>query len=293
MASRLRSFLQWEPLAAGSRAPALSLTADDGTWIKLPDFEGHLEVVLVFLRRTEGSEVEGFLRALDASRARFEALDTALFAVHTSRTDALRAARARLGVSLPFLYDPLALTARGFHASGRIRPWCRDTVVWVRKDGTIGAAWRGFPPLETVIAQVAAAQGKPIPPPPARTAPQEGGVADTPQALVVDIDSAHTMTLLGEEGSRFVLVDVRTRGEFDADHAPMARHIPVDELPHRYAELGQTSHLVFVCHSGGRSAAAGEFMTSIGGTHIYNVAGGMSQWTGPRIVAGTEPTRGQ
>ena len=52
----------------------------------------------------------------------------------------------------------------------------------------------------------------------------------------------------------------------------MARHIPVDELPHRHAELGQGSHLVFICHSGGHSAAAGEFMTSIGGTHIYNVA---------------------
>ena len=293
MASRLRSFLQWEPLEAGSRAPTLSLTADDGTWIKLPDFEGHLDVLLVFVRTTEGSEAEGFLCALDASRARFEALDTALFAVHTARPDTLRAARARLGVSLPFLYDPLALAARGFHASGRIRPWCRDTVVWVRKDGTIGAAWRGFPPLEPLIAQVAAAQGKPVPPPPARTVPLEGGVADTPQALVVDIDSAHTMTLLTEEGSRFVLVDVRTRGEFDAGHAPMARHIPVDELPHRHGEIGQSSNIVFICHSGGRSSAAGEFMTSIGGTHIYNVAGGMSQWTGPRVVADTEAVRGQ
>ncbi len=293
MMSRIRTFLNWEPLAAGVRASALSLTADDGTWIKLPDFEGHLDVVLVFLRRTEGADVEAFLRALEASRARFESLDTAIFVVHTARPDTLRAARARLGVSFPFLYDPLALAARGFHASGRVRPWCRDTVVWVRKDGTVGGSWRGFPDTEALVTAVASSQGKAVPPPPARTTPSEGGVAGGPQAHVVDIDSAHAMTLLTEAGSRFLLVDVRTREEFEADHAPLARHIPVDELPHRHGELGQSSHLVFVCHSGGRSAAAGEFMTSIGGTHIYNVAGGMSQWTGPRVVAGTEPARGQ
>ncbi|HND32076.1 MAG TPA: rhodanese-like domain-containing protein, partial [Myxococcota bacterium] len=67
------------------------------------------------------------------------------------------------------------------------------------------------------------------------------------------------------------------------EHAPQVRHhIPVDELPHRYAELGQTTHIIFVCQGGGRSAAAAEFMTSIGASHIYNVAGGMSQWEGPK-----------
>jgi rhodanese-related sulfurtransferase len=90
--------------------------------------------------------------------------------------------------------------------------------------------------------------------------------------------------MLTEKDSPFVLVDVRTKGEVEREHTPMARHhIPVDELPHRYAELGQTTHVIFVCQGGGRSASAAEFMTSIGATHVYNVAGGMSQWEGSKV----------
>jgi rhodanese-related sulfurtransferase len=85
-------------------------------------------------------------------------------------------------------------------------------------------------------------------------------------------------------------VDVRTRGEFEADRSPLARHVPVDELPHRYQELGQTDHLIFVCQGGGRSAAAAEFMASLGASNIYNVAGGMSQWTGPRETGARKPS---
>ena len=38
--------------------------------------------------------------------------------------------------------------------------------------------------------------------------------------------------------------------------------------------------------AGGRSAAAGEFMTSIGGYEIYSVEGGMSSWEGERASTG-------
>ena len=46
--SLLKNTLLMRPVAVGETAPELSLTADEGTWIKLPDFRDHLNVVLLF-----------------------------------------------------------------------------------------------------------------------------------------------------------------------------------------------------------------------------------------------------
>ncbi|MDP2304601.1 MAG: rhodanese-like domain-containing protein [Pseudomonadota bacterium] len=295
MGSKLTNFLSWKPLDVGSPATPLSLTADDGTWIKLNDFKGHLNVLLVFFRGTTDSTTDAWLRSIDAARPAFEGLDTAVFGVNTARTDELRAYRARIGTEFFLLYDPLALAARGFRASGRIRPFCKDTAVLIGKDGRILLSERGHVDVARLVETAAKAEGKPAPvvaPPPAAAA--AGPALRTPgrpSAAVLDVDSSQALALLGEVDSPYLLVDVRTKGEFEGDRSPLARHIPVDELPHRYAELGQTNHLIFVCQGGGRSAAAGEFMTSVGSSQIYNVVGGMSQWTGPR-ERGARPSSG-
>ena len=99
---------------------------------------------------------------------------------------------------------------------------------------------------------------------------------NTEELPSIDADEAFS-----EQGA--FLLDVRENDEWRAGHAAMAVHIPIDELPHRYPEIKQTDHLIFVCQGGGRSAAAAEFMTSIGAFEIYNVLGGMSQWQGPKV----------
>ena len=104
--------------------------------------------------------------------------------------------------------------------------------------------------------------------------------------VVSNIDSTKAEQLLEEKDGGYVLVDVRTFSEYEADHSSFAVHIPIDELPHRYRELKQTHRIICVCQAGGRSAAAAEFLTSIGGTEIYNVEGGMSAWSGKRVTGG-------
>ncbi len=292
MGSKLTNFLSWKPLDVGSPATPLSLTADDGTWIKLNDFKGHLNVLLVFFRSLTDTDTEAWMRSIDAARPAFEGLDTAVFGVNTARTDELRAHRARVGTEFFLLYDPFALASRGFRASGRIRPLCKDTAVLVGKDGNVLFAERGRVEVSRLVEAAARAEGKPVPvvAPPAAPAPAAGGgslrTPGQPAPAVLDIDSRQALALLGESDSPYLLVDVRTKSEFEGDRSPLARHIPVDEMPHRYGELGQTNHLIFVCQGGGRSAAAAEFMTSLGSSQIYNVVGGMSQWTGPRERGG-------
>lgn len=281
----LLNLLTWKPLPVGSPATGLSLTADDGTWIKLPDFKGNLHVMLVFLRSLNEGTGEWF-KKLDAERPRFEALDCAVFGVNPSRTDALRAWRQGLGVETYLLYDPLALASRGYRASGRLVPGCRDQVVIIGKDGTVRFAERGLPSVDRLLDIVSGIEGREPPPPPApppasnSTGEGQLRTPGAPAAAVRDVTSKEALGLLGEADSPFLLVDVRTKKEFEGRRSPLARHIPVDELPHRYGELGQTTHLIFVCQGGGRSASAAEFMTSIGATHVYNVLGGMSEWQG-------------
>lgn len=288
MLDRVRNLLSWSPPAAGSPATGLSLTADDGTWIKLPDFKGHLNVLLVFFRSTSDETTDTYLRRLERNRGRFEQVETVIFGVNTARTDALRAYRSKIGIEFFLLYDPLAMASRGFRASGRVRPYVKNQVVLVGKNGTVLLSERDFVDPELLLQAAAGADGKDVPPPPVEDTPTtaaEGRVRN-PGAMpenVRDIDSAQAITLLEEKDSPFVLCDVRTKAEFERERSPLAKHhIPVDELPHRYGELGQTTHVIFVCQGGGRSAAAAEFMTSVGASQIYNVVGGMSEWTGPK-----------
>jgi len=96
--------------------------------------------------------------------------------------------------------------------------------------------------------------------------------------------SAEETEILMEQGG--ILVDVRTFSEYEPDHVPNSLHIPVDELPQRYEEIGQNTRIIFICQAGGRAYSAAEFMTSIGASDIFVVNGGMSSWTGLRNTDG-------
>ena len=271
----IRELVRWRPIEAGREAPLLSLTADDGTWVRLPDFRGTHAVVLLFFRSLDDLQTIRWLTAFDRRREQLLASDTLVFGVSTHRTERLRAFRAEIELGFPLLYDPLALVARAFRCSGRIRPDIKPSLVVVSKDGRIAASRRGMGEPAEVLRALEA---------PAAPAPRAEAAPAGPER-VREIDSKQALALLAETERKYVLVDVRTLGEFASGHSPFARHIPVDEIPHRYHELGQTTRILCVCQGGGRSAQAAEFLTSIGGSEIYNVLGGMSAWEGERVQA--------
>lgn len=284
--SVIRDLMRQSPIEVGTAAPPLSLTADEGTWVKLRDFEGHMNVVLVFFK-TEDDATEAWLKALDAARPALEELDTAIYGVNTAPTDRLREFRAHLRGGFHFLYDPLALTARAFGMSRRALPMCRDGVVVVGKDQTVRFCEKGQVTVDAILKQLGQVEGRSANT--AEAAPSAAATAtDTVRKpgqaapKVQDIDGPTAESMLSAKDTAYILVDVRTKSEYDADHSIHAKHVPVDELPHRYRDLGQGDHIVFVCQGGDRSAAAAAFMTSIGAHEIYNVLDGMSSWTGPR-----------
>ena len=275
----LRDLLRFRPLQPGEEAPPLSLTADEGTWVQLRDFREHLNVVLVFFR-AETAETGAWLQEIEDQRSALEQLDTAVFAVNTARTDRLREFRAHTKVGFYFLYDPLALSARAFGMARKLRPFCRDGVTVLDKQQRVLMAQRGQIPAAEIVALLSEHMGRTVQASAKAVAEPTPGAA----ARVEDIDSPRAEALLDGDQS-YKLVDVRTQSEFDPDHSPEAIHIPIDELPHRHRDLGQSDRLIFVCQGGDRSAAAAEFMTSIGGKDIHNVVGGMSAWTGRRTAS--------
>ena len=74
-----------------------------------------------------------------------------------------------------------------------------------------------------------------------------------------------------------VLLDVREPHEWQAGHAPRARHIPPSQLSRRAAQLPNGRAVVTVCRSGARSARAAA-MLARDGREVSNLAGGMRAW---------------
>lgn len=72
-----------------------------------------------------------------------------------------------------------------------------------------------------------------------------------------------------------IVVDVRTPGEFKTGAVSGAVNIPVDELPHRYKELGNNTsrEITVYCASGARSAYAQNMLNQLGYSHVTNGGG--------------------
>ncbi|MEG0541046.1 MAG: rhodanese-like domain-containing protein [Angelakisella sp.] len=79
--------------------------------------------------------------------------------------------------------------------------------------------------------------------------------------------------------SDYIILDVRTKEEFDEGHINNAVLIPDSEIKQRAeAELPQKDQLILVyCRSGRRSAAAAEELVSMGYTNVKDF-GGISDW---------------
>ena len=82
-----------------------------------------------------------------------------------------------------------------------------------------------------------------------------------------------------------LVLDVRTPQEHSGGVIPGALLIPLGELEERHAEIPKDDRKkLVVCEAGGRSAAACEFLSGEGFDELYNLAGGMSAYTGKRDV---------
>ena len=105
--------------------------------------------------------------------------------------------------------------------------------------------------------------------------------AAQPASAVPEIDVAGALDLIAAGA---LLLDVREQNEWDAGHAPMARHRPLAGVSAQIFVPGV--RVVVVCRSGRRSASAVAQLRSLG-IDALNLTGGMQAWNaaGASLVA--------
>ncbi|WP_249871681.1 rhodanese-like domain-containing protein [Oceanobacillus saliphilus] len=73
-------------------------------------------------------------------------------------------------------------------------------------------------------------------------------------------------------------IDVRTPGEYKANHRKPFKNIPLSNLSSKSVSLDKEKEVVVICQSGMRSAKAAKILKKQGFQNISNVKGGMSSW---------------
>lgn len=98
------------------------------------------------------------------------------------------------------------------------------------------------------------------------------------EAMYVNITAQEAKTIMDTEQG-YVILDTRTREEYDQGHIPGAIVIPHDEITDRVEEeLTDKDQLLLVyCRSGRRSKLAAETLVKLGYTNIKEF-GGILDW---------------
>lgn len=73
-----------------------------------------------------------------------------------------------------------------------------------------------------------------------------------------------------------VIIDVRTKGEFQGGHIKGAINIPLQSLESNLSKIKKDKPVITCCASGMRSASAKSILKSKGYTEVYNGGGWMS-----------------
>lgn len=81
-----------------------------------------------------------------------------------------------------------------------------------------------------------------------------------------------------ESNSSIVIVDVRTREEYDSGHIEGAVLIPVSELEDRLNELSKEDELLIYCRTGNRSTNSVNILKANGYTKIFHLKDGITAW---------------
>ena len=112
--------------------------------------------------------------------------------------------------------------------------------------------------------------------PPQANLPANTGTATVVAPRVISASQARRMMT---ELDRFVLIDVRTPGEFSGGRIAGAINVPVNEIGSRAAAVipGPDTAVLLYCRSGNRSAQAARTLSRMGYTRVFDF-GGILSW---------------
>jgi rhodanese-related sulfurtransferase/rubrerythrin len=99
----------------------------------------------------------------------------------------------------------------------------------------------------------------------------------------MDAEKAKQYIAEHPEGS-YTLVDVRQPWEYEEDHIPGAKLIPLGDLKDSLDEVNKEKPAVVYCAVGGRSRVAAQLMRGMGFPEVYNLSGGIKAYRGVKTA---------
>lgn len=103
----------------------------------------------------------------------------------------------------------------------------------------------------------------------------------------IDAEEAKKFMAEHKEGA-YTLLDVRQPGEYETEHIPGAKLIPLPGLKDGLSQLDKHKPVIAYCAIGGRSLAAAQLLSALGFKEIYNLQGGIKAWQGQKAVGPQE-----
>ena len=112
---------------------------------------------------------------------------------------------------------------------------------------------------------------------------ERSGAADVPTVSTSDLVSE-----IASDRPPLVL-DVRSKEEFELRHIPGARSFPLDQLPDRVSELTSAGEVVVYCNTGVRSGQALRRLSDLGFRRVRRLEGGIEAWGESGAAVGSGP----
>lgn len=97
----------------------------------------------------------------------------------------------------------------------------------------------------------------------------------SPSPLEITVTEAKRLL---DQSSPPLLVDVREADELAMCRIAGSLHIPLAQLPARLGEIPSNRPVLILCHHGGRSLRATQFLRAQGRTAVSNIQGGIEAW---------------
>jgi len=96
----------------------------------------------------------------------------------------------------------------------------------------------------------------------------------------MDILEAYDLIVENESNPEFVILDVRTPGEFEENRIETAKNIDYrsNNFKDELSKLGRDEKYLVYCRSGRRSSNAVKIMVDLGFTDVKNMKGGITKW---------------
>jgi rhodanese-related sulfurtransferase/rubrerythrin len=103
----------------------------------------------------------------------------------------------------------------------------------------------------------------------------------------MNVDEARKFIAERPEGA-YTLLDVRQPGEYEGEHIPGAKLLPLPALKDGLRQLDSQKPVLVYCAVGGRSLAAAQLLSGFGFQEVYNLQGGIKAWQGLKAVGPRE-----